>query len=148
METKNISLLTTAVLVITFFVFDESSRAPLRMLAHANIAHCLLNCYALLAVCFLMRVTVRDYLIALAVGVCALYLPWQSYILGVSGMVYALYAIMSWRVPHRRKFHTYMLATILIGVLIPHVAYLYHLVCYVAGVIVGYPLSIYAKRKS
>lgn len=148
METRNISLITTAVLVITFFVFDESSRAPLRMLAHANIAHCLLNCYALVAACFLVRVMVIDYLIALAVGVCALCLPWQSCILGVSGMVYALYAIMSWRVPHKRKFHTYMLATILVGILIPHVAYLYHLVCYVAGVIIGFPLLLYAKRKS
>jgi len=117
---------------------------------HGNIFHCLANVWALLYVCFLLKTDVTELLLSVIIGASLLYLGWPYHIVGLSGCLYALYAIISYRVRNKKRYHLVMSCFILLSMLIPQFAGMYHLVCYITGVFVGYPIykiKQYVRRR-
>ena len=112
------------------------------IMLHANIFHCLANVWALLYACFMLRTKVLELVLSAIIGATLIYLPCNEHVIGLSGSVYALYAIVSYRMINKKKFHTYMAAFILLSMLVPSLAGTYHLLCYLTGLATGYIIKL------
>lgn len=135
---KNISLIVSlCIIVLSVCGAHESNIKLFNVFVHANIFHCLANVWAMLYVCFMIKIKPYEPVLALVTGVALLYLPWSHHIVGLSGCLYVLYAIISFRLRNKRRFHLYMLTFVAVSMILPCFAGLYHLVCYTSGVIVG-----------
>ncbi len=115
--------------------------APLAPLVHANIFHCLANLWVLLSSRKLLHVRLLEAVAAYIVSVLVLLIPWSQEIVGLSGAVYALLAIISPRLKLSRKgarrYHGWLCLFIIISIVVPSMAGWYHLLCYLAGLLVG-----------
>lgn len=149
---KNISLLLSLIVIIlSVFGVHSLHFRFMDIFIHANIFHCLANVWALLYVCFLLRTNSFELLISALIGALMLYVDWPFRIIGFSGCLYALYAVISYRMKNKLRYHLFMAGFILLSIIIPQFAGTYHLACYMAGLLVGYPLNIaqnYVRRRT
>jgi membrane associated rhomboid family serine protease len=105
---------------------------------HANIVHALLNVWCLLSVVFLYRiklwVLVAAFLIAMSVPTFCLT---STPTVGLSGVVFALFAMLSFSVQRKLYYQSWMVFYLVMGFLMPNVNAYLHLYCYTIGFIVA-----------
>lgn len=105
--------------------------------AHANMLHLLVNLY-IFNICFLkcnmsVRQMVASFLIALIAPASA------TNVVGLSGVCFALFGILFAHIKKDKRV-TYLLQvaiSLLIGCIVPHLAWTVHLFCFVIGLVVG-----------
>lgn len=163
---KTLSLIISAVLIIISATGFDPTTVPsgfpdgsnnyyifsflFSLISHGNIFHCLANCWALLTAAFLMRTRIYEFIISYIIAQCLMLLPWPQTIIGISGCIYALFAMVSLRRRFLWKFHALMGVFIIISIFIPAFAGWYHLSCYVAGLLVGsffMPLPLWLQKR-
>lgn len=141
--TKNISLVISLIAItLSICGVHGAYYKWADIMLHANIFHCLANVWALLYVCFMLRTKVLELILSAIIGAAFMYLPCNEHVIGLSGSIYALYAIASYQIINKKKFHLYMAAFILLSMLIPSLAGIYHLLCYLTGLATGYIIKL------
>lgn len=102
-------------------------------LCHDNIFHLLANVYCLFLILrggFHIGVRRCAFAYGISIAASLVCLPTQ----GFSGILYALFGMVSWQSSRIRLFHAWMLPLILVGFLFPNMSAMLHLLCYIAGV--------------
>ncbi|MFR9541408.1 MAG: rhomboid family intramembrane serine protease [Rikenellaceae bacterium] len=111
---------------------------------HANMIHAALNVWCLLSIVFIRNVSIwrllLSYLIACSVPIefiNSLVGGCSAPTVGLSGVVFALFASISFNVVKKFEYQAWMAFYILIGFLSPSVNAWLHLYCYIAGFILA-----------
>ena len=130
------------IVVLSFFDLSEwgicdscnNCNRLLYPFAHSGIVHASMNAFGLLSAVFGFGVgwvcLVVAYVVAVLVpGFCFTNLP----TIGASGMVYFLFALISFKVRDKWLYQLWMFGFIGIGFLFPAINSILHLYCYVAG---------------
>lgn len=113
---------------------------------HANVFHAAANLWCLLSAVFLRGAGLRGLAAAYAVAVSVPgFLLSEKPVVGMSGMVFALFGILSARTARKARYHAWMCACIGAGFLLPAVCGTVHLYCYAAGTICA-ELAAMAQR--
>lgn len=101
---------------------------------HANILHAIMNVWCLLSVVFIYNIKlwllITSYVIAVSIPTFCL-TPTPT--VGLSGMVFALFAMLSFSVARKLYYQSWMIAYLVIGFLMPNVNAYLHLYCYIIG---------------
>lgn len=101
---------------------------------HANIFHAILNVWCLLSVAFLYNITLTRIIIAFIIAsltpTCCLS---ATPTVGLSAMLFALFASLSFEVKRKLYYQAWMIAYIAIGFCFPNTNALIHLYAYTAG---------------
>ncbi len=150
-------LIATLCIVLCFFDIPASSvgiynGAPLTgvllySLFHVNFFHAVLNAWALLCMVFYYKAPlwqlVVAYLIAVSFATTTIPCPLT---IGMSGVVFALFGMTSFRVIRFVYWQVSMALTIALGFIIPNMNGYLHLYCYAVGVAVGYLHFLIGRR--
>lgn len=113
---------------------------------HVNVFHLVCCCVCLYSVIdsgFIVRA--KDIATAYAIS-CVATFPGDVPTEGMSGFLYALYALMSWQVYNKRRYHTIVAISIATGMLFPSINVACHAVSYMTGLIVCQARIWYAGR--
>ena len=120
---------------------------------HANLLHAALNCWCLLSVVFLYEVRWPRLLLALAVaasvpaGVLGEYfVSLHAPTIGLSGMVYALFGLLSFDVRRRWYYQGCMAMYLSLGFFLPNSSAVVHLWCYALGLLLAAVRYLYKWR--
>lgn len=120
---------------------------------HVGFLHAALDAWCLLSIVFIYDISVWRLLLAYAIAVSfpvdtlARLLPPHAPTVGLSGIVYALFASISFEVARKRYYQCWMLFYLLAGFLLPAVNAYLHLYCYLCGLVVALlNKPIYLKR--
>lgn len=153
-EAKAASLVLTIVSVVLVLVSPDIARhgigegsTLLQRLSypffHANLLHAGLNCWVLLSLCF--NRTVPGWMIPTAYLVSVTYpaglfasLARHGVAVGLSGMIFAMVGMLTLTLRKPLPAIAYTMAFVLIGAVLPNIAWTLHLYCYAAGLMVGY----------
>lgn len=109
---------------------------------HVNLLHVLLNVWCLLSLVFMYDITWRrllvSYLVAATIPVDTLGTFLSSMntpTIGLSGIVYFLFATISFEVVRKYYYQSWMVFYLIVGFFFPNMNAWLHLYCYVAGLI-------------
>lgn len=107
---------------------------------HASWPHLLINVWCLLSLVFTYDLSMWNlfwaYLISAAISIVPIHCAVPT--IGLSGFCFALIGIAGFSVRNKLLYHTWTIATILIGLLFSGVNAPLHLFCYLAGLFVGW----------
>ncbi len=124
------------------------------MFFHANLLHAALNCWCLLSVVFLYEVRWSRLLLAAAIAasVPAAWLgAWFASLLtptiGLSGMVYALFGLLSFDVRRRWYYQCCMALYLALGFALPNSSAAVHLWCYLLGLLCAAARHLFYRWK-
>lgn len=101
---------------------------------HAGLLHATLNVWCLLLVSFYYTVSFRS--LALSYGVCVVIPPFVlggATAVGLSGMLYFVFASLSFSVQRKLYWQAWMIISLIVGFFVPGFAAGVHLYCYAAG---------------
>ncbi len=139
---------------------------------HASVPHALINCWCLLSIAFIYRISfgylIAAYTIAVTYPVNAIYalqcsifnVQCSTPTIGLSAVCFALMGMVSFQSRRKLYYHFFILSFILFGCIVSHLASsvcgydiatpnnLLHIYCYVCGIIIGIlntPLITYGR---
>lgn len=120
---------------------------------HANLLHAALNCWCLLSVVFLYEVRWPRLLLAFAVAASVPAGALSGYFvslctpsIGLSGMVYALFGLLSFDVRRRWYYQGCMVMYLTLGFFLPNSSAVVHLWCYALGFLCAAVRCLYKWR--
>ncbi len=114
---------------------------------HANMLHCLVNCWTMLSVVFVYDLPLSRIIISYIAAVCY---PWASTpTVGLSAVVFCLFGQVLWLSRNRMLFNFWVVSFIVAGIILPHffirlgfhIAFpdnALHIYSYVVGLVVGF----------
>lgn len=112
---------------------------------HANTYHAALNIWCLLSIVFIHRISIirllMSYIIATTIPLGIIsrlieYLP-ATPTVGLSGIIYVLFATLSFEVSRKWYYQGCMILYIVMGFVIPGANAWIHLYCYAAGLVIA-----------
>lgn len=110
---------------------------------HANVLHAALNAWCLLSIVFIYNISlwrlICSYVVAATIPVTTLSL-WLGGVfdmptVGMSGMVFFLFATITFEVARKWYYQSWMLFYLVVGFLFPNTSAWLHLYCYLAGLL-------------
>lgn len=105
---------------------------------HAGIIHAALNVWCFLSVVFLYHISKARMLCAyLAASSIPVFLLADTPTVGISGMVFFLFATISFEVQRKLYYQSWMMAYIILGFLMPGTSAWVHFYCYACGFILA-----------
>lgn len=154
--TKVATLLIALISIVTLFISVDWDKvgiyAECRVVQrfiypffHASIYHAALNIWCLLSIVFLHKISAlrlfMSYIIAATIPLETMsnlidYLPAEPTV-GLSGIIYVLFATLSFEVLRKWYYQGCMIFYIAIGFIIPGANAWIHLYCYAAGLIIA-----------
>ena len=107
---------------------------------HANIFHCLVNCWCLLSLVFILDVSILELAISYVIAVLAPVGFWGQVTptVGLSGLLYCLVGIYTFKVRKKIKWLLWWSFFLGIGFFFAASANLLHLWCFACGLIIGF----------
>lgn len=105
---------------------------------HAGVIHALCNAWCLLSIVFYYGCSMGRLVLALVIAVTipsALLIGAPA--VGFSGALYAILGLMSFDVDRKVYWQKYIWVTILLGMLIPHMAVAVHSYCFAVGTLIA-----------
>ncbi|UWG05609.1 MAG: Rhomboid family protein [Bacteriophage sp.] len=108
---------------------------------HANVLHAALNAWCLLSIVFIYDISlwrlICSYVVAVTVPVTTLSL-WLGGVfttptVGLSGMVFFLFASITFEVERKLYYQAWMLFYLAVGFILPNTSAWLHLYCYIVG---------------
>lgn len=152
---KTLSLILSVVMLVIFAVVPHSDVMNYALYSncelvnrlvfsflHGSWAHILVNLYCFLTLVFMCNANVQKFLLAL---VCAITIPSfllsATPIVGLSAINYALTGIV---VMNSQKAWWFILLNLLIigaTMVMPGIAFMVHLVCFIEGVVIGFLIT-------
>lgn len=110
---------------------------------HANILHAALNAWCLLSIVFIYDISfwrlIYSYIIAVTAPVTTLSLwlndTFAVPTVGLSGMVFFLFATITFEVVRKLYYQSYMLFYLAVGFIFPNTSAWLHLYCYLVGLL-------------
>lgn len=104
---------------------------------HANILHLVVNLYIFNLCFYKCNMSVRQMALSFLI---ALFAPSSLInVVGLSGVCFALFGILFAHIKKgkRKTYLTQVFVTILIGLVVPHLAWSVHLFCFIIGMVLG-----------
>lgn len=104
---------------------------------HANVLHLALNTLTFLSLIFLYDISMRDMLTAYIIAVTVPGILLTTPVVGLSGLIYALLASISFKVRQRLQLQLSVAFCLAFSLLLPLSATSVHLYCYLVGFILA-----------
>lgn len=109
---------------------------------HASILHCLVNCWVLLSVVFGRRIPIWQmavaYIIAISYPASLFASLAESPAVGLSGLIFGLLGMVTMTTARPLQIAAYMITFIILGAIMPNIAWTLHLYCYIVGLLIGF----------
>ena len=158
---RHFYIIALALVPFVFWHPDWMMRCPFTaQFLHANIFHLAANIWVLYCLSKSPYLTRQHYFLCYLLATACLYLnsqlPISNYqlsifnfqlstinyqlsIIGLSGLIYALLVLLSYRFHARARlqYHLLSLSFIALGFIIPSLAGMFHLMCYTSGLVLG-----------
>ncbi len=105
---------------------------------HNGIIHAACNAWCLLSIVFYYGLSLQRLLVAVLVAVSMpTFLLSTTPAIGFSGALYAVLGMMTFDVRRRLYWQTYIWTSILLGLILPHMAVAIHAYCFTVGTIIS-----------
>ena len=107
---------------------------------HANIFHCLVNCWCLLSLAFLLDISIPALALSYAVAVFVPVGLWDQTVpvVGFSGAFYCICGMLTFKVRTKWRWLLWWSFFIGVGFFFSQNANLLHLWCYAVGIFIGF----------